>query len=470
VADEEFDVVVIGGGAPGEVAAGRIAAGGLRTALVEAELFGGECSYWACMPSKALLRPGALRAAARRVPGVRVDDDLDTAAVLERRTSFTSNWDDSGQVEWVEGAGITPVRGRARITAERRVTVETADGATLELTAKHAVVVVTGSTPSIPPLDGIDEVEHWTSREATSAKEVPESLVVLGGGVVGVEMAQAWAWLGARVSLVVSGERPLPRLEPFAGDLVADGLREAGVTLHLNSRASGVRKTEDGVELVLADGSTVAGRHLLIATGRRPNTADLGLGAFGVEPGAPLATDDQGRVSAVDGGWLWALGDVTGRALLTHQGKYQGRIFGDALVASVKGGLDPLPWSKHSATADHVAVPQVVFTDPEVASVGRGEAEAREAGLNVRVVTIDLAVAGSSVHADGYRGKASIVVDEEKRTIVGATFVGQDVAELLHASTVAIVGEVPLDRLWHAVPAYPTISEIYLRLLEAYGL
>lgn len=468
---DDFDVIVIGGGPVGENAAARTAAGGLRTALVEAERVGGECSYWACMPSKALLRPGHALAAARRVPGVPVGARLDATEVLKRRNSFTSDWDDSGQVEWAEGAGLTVVRGRGRLAGERRVDV---DGRVL--TATKAVVVCTGSVPRVPSLPGLSDVPYWTSREATSAQEVPKSLVVLGGGVVGVEMAQAWARLGSDVTLVVSGERPLPKFEAFAGDLVAEGLREDGVRLLTGVKAVGV-STSDGsagadgsagsaeVSLKLSDGTAVTGAHLLIATGRQPATFDLGVEQFGFTAGKALEVDDTGRVSGVD--WLYAAGDVTGRALLTHQGKYAARAVGTAIVT---GATDPEPWTAPVATADHTAVPQVVFTDPEVAAVGWSEAQARGAGLEIRVIDLDIAVAGSSLHADGYRGKARMIVDERKRTLVGVTFAGPDVAELIHAATIAIVGEVTVDRLWHAVPAYPTISEVWLRLLEAYGL
>ncbi|MCR6484491.1 NAD(P)/FAD-dependent oxidoreductase [Amycolatopsis sp. OK19-0408] len=461
---ETFDVVVIGAGPVGEVAAERAARGGLKVALVEHERFGGECSYWACIPSKALLRPGNLLAAAKRIPGVPVGDRLDPAAVFARRDWFTGKGDDSGQVEWARGAGIEPIRGHGEITGEREVTL---DGDRV-LTARHAVIVCTGSVPSKPSIPGLDTIRPWGSREATSAETVPGRLGVLGGGVVGVEMAQAFASLGSEVHLVITGERPLPRNAAFAGDLVLHGLREAGVYVHTESGVERVAAGSGGTELTLKDGEVVVVDEFLVATGRRPATAGLGLAAFGVEDGRPLEVDDTGRASAVDGGWLYAAGDVTGRAPLTHQGKYGARAAGDTVAALAAGTFTAAaPWSKYTATADHHAVPQVVFTDPEVAAVGLADARPGSAD---RVVDIDIAVAGSSLHADGYTGKARMVVDTERNVLLGVTFVGQDVSELLHSATIAIVAEVPLDRLWHAVPSFPTISEVWLRLLEAYGL
>ncbi|WP_033261769.1 dihydrolipoyl dehydrogenase family protein [Amycolatopsis vancoresmycina] len=462
MAGETFDVVVIGAGPVGEVAAERAARGGLKVALVEHERFGGECSYWACIPSKALLRPGNLLAAAKRMPGVPVGDRIDPAAVFARRDWFTGKGDDSGQVDWARGVGIEPVRGHGEITGEREVTV----GGDRVLTARHAVIVCTGSVPSTPPIPGLDSIRPWGSREATSASSVPARLGVLGGGVVGVEMAQAFASLGSEVHLVITGERPLPRTAAFAGDLVLHGLREAGVYVHTESGVSQVAAGQFGTELTLKDGSALVVDEFLVATGRRPATS--GLERFGIEPGQPLEVDDTGRVSAVDGDWLFAAGDVTGRAPLTHQGKYGARAAGDTVAALAAGKpVSTDAWSPFTATADHHAVPQVVFTDPEVAAVGLADARPGSAD---RVVDIDIAVAGSSLHADGYTGKARMVVDTKRNVLLGVTFVGQDVSELLHSATIAIVGEVPLDRLWHAVPSFPTISEVWLRLLEAYGL
>lgn len=473
-----YDVIVIGAGAVGENVADRAAQGGMRTVIVEEELVGGECSYWACMPSKALLRSGALLRAAQRVGGSReaVTGELDVSAVLKRRDGMTSDWNDAGQVKWLEGAGVDLVRGHGVITAPREVTVTAEDGTVTVLTAKHAVAVSTGSASLLPDIPGLRDSEPWTSRDATSTQHVPSSITILGAGVVGSEMATAYAGFGTRVELIARGGL-LSGNEPFAGELVADALRELGVTLHLGVSPTSVERTAaEGFRVRLDDGETIETEELLVATGRVPRTAGLGLNAFGIDEGAWLTVDDTMRVLGSDGeplggGWLYGVGDVNHRALLTHQGKYQARAAGDAIAARAKGReLSLEPWGTYVATADHQAVPQVTFTDPEVASVGLTAAGAERAGYRIRVVDYAIGdVAGASVAADDYKGQARMVVDEERKVLLGVTFVGQDVGELLHSATVAIVGEVPLSRLWHAVPSYPTLSEVWLRLLEIYG-
>ncbi|MDT0614662.1 dihydrolipoyl dehydrogenase family protein [Streptomyces lancefieldiae] len=467
-----YDVVVIGAGPVGENVADRTRAAGLSTAVVESELVGGECSYWACMPSKALLRPVLARADARRLPGVSplVRDPLDAAAVLARRDEYTSHWKDDGQVQWVQGIGADLYRGQGRLSGPRTVEVAAPDGTRRVLTARHAVAVCTGSAAALPDLPGLTEVRPWTSREATSAESVPGRLLVVGGGVVAVEMATAWQALGSRVTMLVRGEGGLlARMEPFAGELVAEALTEAGVDLRTGTSVESVTRKDGTVVAVTDTGDRFEADEILFATGRTPRTGDIGLETVGLEPGSWLPVDDSLRVEGHD--WLYAVGDVNHRALLTHQGKYQARVAGAAIAARASGVPIPEsdPWGAHAATADHDAVPQVVFTDPEAASVGLSLAEAEQAGHRVRAVDVDLAtVAGASLYGDGYKGRARMVVDLETETVRGVTFVGPGVGEMIHSATVAVVGQVPISRLWHAVPSYPTISEVWLRLLEAY--
>jgi pyruvate/2-oxoglutarate dehydrogenase complex dihydrolipoamide dehydrogenase (E3) component len=523
VSEELFDVIVIGGGPVGENAADRASRTGLSVALVESELVGGECSYWACMPSKTLLRTGAVRAIVQDTPGLSDPGAPDVAAVLARRDEITKDWDDSGQVSWVESVGLTLVRGHGRLAGERLVEVtvphesqagadadsaagsgaglaeaETGEQQTRLLRARHAVIVATGSVPVLPDVPGIAEASPWSSREATSADEIPESLVVVGGGVVGVEMANAYADLGAQVTLLARGGL-LSGAEPFAGEMVADSLRKRGVDVRTGVGFSSVERADAGAEsdaagpvtVTLSDGGRVTAAEILVATGRLPRTADLSLESIGLEGalgrGGALVVDESLQVTGVPGGWLYACGDVTGRAATTHQGKYQGRIVGDVVAAryGTEAGDrtpttgEPAPavgqegkkWSRYTATADHAARVQVVFTHPQVSWVGPTEHQARSAGIPVEAVSYDLSwLSGASVAGPGYSGRAQVLVDTQRRVLVGATFVGPDAGEMLHAATIAVVGEVPLDRLWHAVPAYPTVSEVWLRFLESYGL
>ena len=459
MADDSYDVIVIGAGPTGENVAGRAVRGGLSAVIVESELVGGECSYWACMPSKALLRPVGVvneAGAVRGVAGAR----LEPAEVLARRDSFTHDWKDDGQVKWLNGANIDLVRGHGRLAGERLVSV-----GDVMLTARQAVVVATGTGAFVPP--ALAGVKPWTSREATSAKSAPSRLVIVGGGVVGCEMAAAWSALGSQVTLVSRGEL-LDRVPAFAGELVAAGLRDAGVDVRIGVNVSAAtRAAEDGpVTLTLDDGTSVAADEVLAAVGRTPKTGDIGLSTVGLRDGSWLSVDDTMRVTDVAGGWLYACGDVNHLALLTHMGKYQARICGDAIAARA-AGLEPSVRDLASKTR----VPQVVFTNPEVAAVGLTAEQATAAGLRIRVVEYEIGnVAGASEFADDYKGRAQMVVDEDRQVIVGLTLAGPGVGEMIHAATIAVVGEVPLDRLWHAVPSYPTISEVWLRLLETYGL
>ncbi|NDK90260.1 NAD(P)/FAD-dependent oxidoreductase [Gordonia desulfuricans] len=476
---DTYDVVVIGGGPAGENAADYAIRGSGRTAvIIEDQLVGGECSYWACMPSKALLGAGAVLEAAAGLPGSapRVTSTRpDRDALLGWRDTMTSHRDDASQVRWLDGAGIDLVRGRARLTGEDGV-VEV-DGRRIR--AREAVVLATGSTASIPDIPGLRDAAPWTSRDVTAVVEVPERVGVLGGGVVACEAATWLTDLGATVTMAVRGQALLPAMEPWASAMVAEGLRARGVDLRfgetfghvqrVKTRDTGPGRVHGGpvrISLTGADGSRADGLEVdevLVAAGRRPATVGLGLETLGIDPTQPLDVDD--HLNVAGRGWLYAVGDTNGRAPLTHMGKYQARVVGDVISARAEGYR--LDGPRYRALADHSAVPQVVFTRPEVASVGMTEQTARAAGIEVRTTELDIAVAGSALVRSDYRGHAGLVIDALREVIVGATFVGPDVAELLHSATVAVVGEVPLDRLWHAVPAYPTVSEVWLRLLES---
>ena len=461
---EEYDVVVIGGGPAGENAAQYAVEGAsvngtaLTSAIVERELLGGECSYYACIPSKAMLRPVTVADVTADLGGVSTAHAA-PKALLERRDYWVSHYDDSGQEAWANGADIAVLRGDGRLTGERTIRVTSAEGERT-VRARHAVVLATGSGATVPDL--FADALPWDSRDATGVVEVPDRLVVVGGGVVACEAAVWMSALGSEVTLLVRGHRLLARSEPFASEAVLAGLRGRGVTVRLGAEVKAVRRVDPaatglgrvhgGVVSLSTSVGEVEADEVLLAIGRSPRLDDLGLDSVG------LTSDDVvgGRLPE----WLYAVGDASGGPPMTHWGKHRARVVGARIAARANGDV---AWEPDR----EAPVPQVVFSDPEVASVGLTEAEAREAGHDVVVSRVATSSAsGTSLLRDHVAGESQLVVDAGSRLLLGATFVGPEVGELVHAATVAIVGGVPVHVLRHAVASYPTASELWLRLLE----
>ncbi len=493
VLERIYDVVVIGSGPSGQTVSFRLTNTGLSVALVENELVGGECHFWACIPSKALLRPPEVVTEVSEVEGAKqaVHGMLSVESVLSRRNKFVDQWDDSKEKRALEKAGVTIVRGQGHLAGPRRVIVCSKNGDNKDivtLVVTQAVVLSTGSRATIPNVKGLTETQPWTNRDATGAKRAPNSLAIMGDGAVGCEMAHAWWSLGTKVTVISKHDRILNKLEPFVGERLMKVFKHRGISVRTNVNVMEVeprnhKQEHPPLNIRLDDGTAITANELLVAVGRTPNTDKLGLETVGLKPGDWIQVDDTCLAEGVEGNWLYAVGDINQRALLTHIGKYQARACATAIIARAHGSLTYStsagsmpsnsyePWNKWVATADHVAVPQVIFTDPQIASVGLTEEGARSLKINVRVVDYEIdTLQGANLHTDGYTGHARIIVNEDRHVIVGATLIGPQVGELLHPATIAITCEIPLERLWHAIPSFPTMSEVWLHLLENYGL
>ncbi|HTU86511.1 MAG TPA: NAD(P)/FAD-dependent oxidoreductase [Solirubrobacteraceae bacterium] len=459
-----FDVVVVGGGPSGEEAAGRLADAGLHVAVVEGRLIGGECAHWACIPSKALLRPPEALAETRRIPGAResLNGGPNVAAVLARRDEVigmdqrTGKPGDAQLTPWLDKHGVTLVRGRARLVGERRVATHSE-----ELEARRAVILAAGSEPLIPPIEGLARLGGvWTNTEATTTEEIPGRLVIVGAGPVGVEMAQAFQKLGSQVTLIEGEARVLPTHEEFACVQVTEALRAYGVEVRTGQRAIHFDRNGEAYSVTTSGGEQVQGDVVLVALGRKAPTDDIGLEVVGLNPGGYLIVDRHMRVQDVP--WLYAIGDVNGRAMFTHMGKYQARIAVDCILGNRTG-------ITHGA--DGSQAPSVIFTDPQVASVGHTTETATAAGIDFDAYdTQTSGNAGGLFYGPNAPGTARFVVDRDRRVLIGCTITGSEVADFIHAATIAVVGEVPLERLRHAVPPFPTRSEIWLSLLLQAGV
>ena len=477
---KSFDAIFIGSGWAPRIATPRLVKAGLSSLIIESELVGGECPFWACAPSKVLLRPQEALESTAAVGGAKesltTDHDVNVEGTFKRRDAFTGDWNDLGHfVPAIEDAGGHVVRGHAQIVGEKKVHVTSHQGETIALEARLAVVIGTGSGAIMPDIPGLKEANPWTARDATSSSTVPEHLIIMGAGAVGAEMATAYLSFGARVTVVQAGPEILPAVDTSAGKLVRESLEHHGAVVKVGTKITQVKREENGtITVQLSDGSSLAGSELLVAAGRTGRHTNLGLDSIGVKPkGHWIEVDDRLQVMGVDGVWLYAVGDVNGRALFSHTSKYHGRVVANAIIAKTSqtnDALEQLPWAADVAQADNAAVPQVIFTNPVVGSIGLTQKAAEKKAIKFRSVNAPSLTFGGKVHADDKGpGWAQWILDDGNR-ILGATFVGAEAADLLHASTVAVVGGLTVQQMAHAIPCFPTMSEVYLNLCDAAGI
>lgn len=437
---QQVDAVVIGMGVGGESVAGQLADAGLSVVGIESKLVGGECPYWGCIPSKMMIRAADMLAEARRIDGMAGHADVvpDWTPVADRiRDEATTDWDDRIAVERFTGKGGRFIRGRGRLTGPGTVEV---DGETLE--ARRAVVIATGTEPAVPPIDGLADTPYWTNREAIEAKTLPESMIVLGGGAIGLELAQAFSRFGVDVTVVEAMDRLLPPEEPESSQLITDAFAGDGIAVRTSARAEAVRHDGEKFTVTLSGGDELTAERLLVSVGRRADLSKLGLDSVGLDSDArALAVDEQMR--AAQG--IWGVGDVTGHGAFTHVATYQA----DIAARDILGHPGP--------PADYRALPRVTFTDPEVGSVGMSEANAREAGINVAVGVAQVpSSARGWIHKAGNEGLIKLVADVDRGVLVGATSAGPTGGEVLSALAVAVHAQVPVETLRHMIYAYPT--------------
>ncbi len=466
----EYDVAVVGGGPGGMTAALSIAARGLKVVLIEDRLVGGECHYWACIPTKALLRPIEVLALARAVPGVRElmsDDHPDLAAVFAKRDEMIDHLADDALVSSVNDSGVDVLHGHGRLAGPREVTVEYPDGRHDSLTMRYAVVLVTGTSNALPDVPGLADAQPWTNRELSIMTHVPPRTLVVGGGVVGVEFATILAGLGSDVTLLVRGASLLPNSESVVAEMVSESLLDMGVNIQYESELSTVsRVAADGLVTATFGDQHIEVDEIVVATGRKPNTDDLGLETVGLRAGEYVTVDDHLQALDVEGQWLYALGDTTGRALLSHISQYHARIVGDVIAARAQGSqlLDDQMIARETGV-----VPQVIFTDPQVIEVGRTEAVARADGFAVKTRTARYPgdVPQLAIFRDGFVGWGKLVIDADTDTLLGATFVGPQFAELVQAASLAVLAKVPMELLRHVVAPHPTVNQVWDPLFAA---